>query len=182
MLSSPDSSHSPEKPAKKYPPLKPKEISGFDEAAGQKRMMGNGDERGNAVGVGAIVLKMGEEKALQLTPNSSEDYEVMSKGVLDIKQLIKLTQEGKLPPPLLISAVDMKQGKEGEEGFVEQAARNHNAAKIIDYLQHGGDANRLPREGGLIPTASEIQAYLKKQNSESVRQKVLGFFRRKPVA
>lgn len=163
----------PEKTQKREA-LKPQKIQNFDETIALESAHSQVKS-----GVG-IMGKMDSESGSGvrlITSHGPKNIDFVYLAHADIHQLIKLTQEGKTPPPALIKDVDIRNSN-ADFNVITRAARNHNAAEVIEYLEKGGDPSYLTT-GELIPTMKEIQDYMKKANRKSIADRVKALFIKK---
>ncbi|MGE5042043.1 MAG: hypothetical protein ACM3IJ_04010 [Candidatus Levyibacteriota bacterium] len=157
MLNSPDSSKTAEQTKKS--PLKPKEIQGLEQVLAQKRV-----GLGNRIDIAGII-NGGEEKTLQAVRSTEDEpHDVIFHGILNMKQMTDMIKAGEEPLPFFVSEVDVM--GDGQESLVLEAVRGHNALKIIEFMENGGDVNLVPQENPLIPAVTEVQDYLKGQQKE----------------
>jgi len=156
-------------------PLAPRKIDNFDHVATGESAHGNAGKNGIGI-MGKIDADMPGGIRL-VTHHGREGKDFFYRVHADIMQIMEQIDKGNTPPPILIKEVVMS-SDETDSGVPAQAARNHNAAEMIDYLRKGGDPSLLTT-GELIPTMKEIQDYMKKQDRKSIADKVRAIFSRK---
>ncbi len=156
-------------------PLVPQKIDNFDHVATGESAQGNAGKNGIGI-MGKIDTDMPGGIRL-VTHHGREGKDFIYRAHADIMQIMEQIDKGNTPPPILIKEVVMS-SDETDSGVPAQAARNHNAAEMIDYLRKGGDPSLLTT-GELIPTMKEIQDYMKKQDRKSIADKVRAIFSRK---
>ena len=78
-------------------------------------------------------------------------------------ELERALDEKHIPhPPVLIDNVTLEPGVEGKEEFFIQRALQHNAFKIVGYLQRGGNPAYLPKTP-LMPDIQQLRQSLQQK-------------------
>lgn len=163
MVEAVDSSPRQEK-APKRPPLKPQKIENFDNILAIESAHGNAGK--DSAGIMGKIDKGSSTGVKVVATHGPEGIDFTYRAHVDIHQMVELSKTGALIPPVLIKDAEMRGSSEDYE-VAAKAARNHNAAEIIDYLKRGGDASYLTT-GDLIPTPKEIQDFMRRQNKAGI--------------
>ncbi|GEM_PF-4459699 len=127
----------------------PREIKGLLEAASNERNLDFTFQ------IPALYLGRRDQEFMFDLPRGVSPSAIFELKVPDFREETKLREQGKVSPPDVILRVSPDEGLVPEmKELMKRRAIEHNAAKIQEYLEKGGDKSLLPQTELLPPEST----------------------------